>query len=244
MADFQAVTEHISRLVLDWRLGPLRYPVNVWLVRGQEGYVLVDSGPVSTADQVVAAVARTTSGQGVRLLLLTHAHPDHGGGLAALRTAWNPPIVCHRLEVPFVTGELYYRELPATNLAYWFGRYLIGANNWELPVAKDLEGGQSVEGMAAIPLPGHTPGHLGLLHSLDHAMICGDAVVSVGGQVGPPHALMTADPQTAAASIKRVGQLDYRHLLPSHGEPILERGRQAMLEFLGLGAEPQEVLWT
>jgi glyoxylase-like metal-dependent hydrolase (beta-lactamase superfamily II) len=244
MADFHPVTEHISRLALDWRFGPLRFPVNVWLVRGQEGFVLIDAGPESTADQVVAAVARATSGRGVRLLLLTHAHPDHAGGLAALRTAWNPPIVCHRLEVPFVTGELYYRELPATTPSYWIGRYLIGPNDWELPVAKDLEGGQSVEGMAVIPLPGHTPGQVGYLHSLDRAMICGDAVISLGRQVGPPRRWTTADPQTASESIERLGQLDYRHLLPSHGEPILKRGRQAMLDFLGSGVETGEVLWS
>lgn len=244
MADFQAVTEHISRLTLDWRAGPFRHPVSVWLIRGQQGYVLVDAGPASMADQVVAAVARATSGQGVRLLLLTHAHPDHAGGMQALRTAWNPPIVCHRLEVPFVTGELYYRDLPAKNLAFWIGRYLIGSTDWELPVAKDLEGGQSVEGMAVIPLPGHTPGHVGFLHSLDNAMLCGDAVSSVGPQVGPPSPWTTADPEAAAASVSRLGQLDFKHLLPSHGEPILDRGRQAMLEFLGSGADSEPGLWT
>lgn len=243
MAEFQPVTEHIWRGELHYRLGPLGFSVVTYLIRVGESFVLVDTGPTSTADELVAAVARATEGQGPRMILLTHAHPDHAGGLEALRSVWNPPILCHKLEVGFVTGERRYRDLQARSAASWWGRFFIRGPRLELPVAKDLEGGQSVEGMSVIHLPGHTPGQIGFLHSGDSAMLCGDAVGTRGGKLRPPMALATPDPEAAHRSMRRLGELDYDHLLPAHGPPILSQGRQAVLQFLEELTEAREEEW-
>ena len=232
MADFKAITENILRLEVAWRFGPLRVPVAVWLIRTGETYVLIDSGPPTRADEVVAAVARATGGKGPRMVLLTHAHPDHAGGLVALRSAWNPAILCHRDEVPFVTGEWSYRQLPAGSAINWFGRFLIPRQLVELPVARDLEGGVSVEGMAVIALPGHSPGHIGFLHPTEEAMICGDAVRNLGGRLSEPQPLWTQDPELARSSMVRLAELDFEHLLPSHGPAIRSQGRIAMKRFI------------
>lgn len=232
MPPFQPVTKNISRLEVRWRLGPFRRPVSVWLIRAEGGHVLVDSGPPQAADEVVSAVARATEGQGPRMLLLTHAQPDHAGGLEALRAAWNPPILCHKDEVPFVTGGRRYRDLRPTTSAFWIGRFLLGGGDPMLPVARDLERGESVLGMVVIHLPGPSPGHVGFLHPADGAMICGDLVTHRRGTLDGPPALTTWDPAAAWASIGRLAELDYDHLLPSHGPPIMDRGRKAMDRFI------------
>ncbi|MEW6569169.1 MAG: MBL fold metallo-hydrolase [Chloroflexota bacterium] len=230
MSEFELVSEHIYRLELPWRLfGLMTVPVAVWLIREADSWALVDSGPPQTADAVISAVTRATGGRGPARVLLTHAHYDHAGGLEALRAAWNPAILCHRLEVPFVTGETDYRRLPPRSLAFWLARFFLRRGRWALPVARDLEAGQSAAGMAVIHLPGHSPGHVGYLHPADHAMICGDAVMTLGGRLSPAPGISTPDPGLAHASMQRLAQLDFRHLLPSHGPPILERGRQAVL---------------
>jgi glyoxylase-like metal-dependent hydrolase (beta-lactamase superfamily II) len=152
--------------------------------------------------------------------------------LKALRMAWNPAILCHREEVPFLTGRADHRQLKAHSAAFWFGRFFIQGGSWDVPVARDLERGQSAEGMAVIHLPGHSPGQVGFLHPADRAMICGDAVMNLRGRLSPPYALSTPDPESARAAMRRLGELDFEHLLPSHGPAILSHGREAMLEFL------------
>lgn len=233
MNDFQRVTQSIYRLEVSWNLyGLLAIPVSVWLVRSPDSWTLVDSGPPETADEMVAAIKRATGGQGVERVVLTHGHYDHAGGLAALRLAWNPAVLCHAEEADFVTGERSYREVPARTWHFWVGRFFIQRLSTTQSVARRLARGQSVEGMALIHLPGHTPGHIGLLHPNDHAVICGDTLMTLRGRISPPFILVTPDPFQAQASIRRLGELDFAHLLPSHGSPILERGREAVLEYL------------
>ncbi len=70
-------------------------------------------------------------------------------------------------------------------------------------------------------------------------MICGDAVMNRNGRLSPPFVFATQNPELAQASMRRLGELDYQHLLPSHGSPLLDRGREAMLEFLEERAEEE-----
>ncbi len=233
MPSFERVTDHILRLELRLRLfGPIQAPVAVWLISTAEGWTLIDTGAPENADQLISAVVRATGGDGPRRVLLTHAHFDHAGGLSALREAWNPPVMCHKDEVPFVLGEADYRRIPSRSLAFRVGRLVAKTAVSGVPVARDLERGQPAEGMAVIHLPGHSPGQVGFLHPEDRAMICGDAVFNLGGRLGPPLSLATPDPERARASMQRLGELDYEHLLPSHGPPILHHGRATMHRML------------
>lgn len=60
----------------------------------------------------------------------------------------------------------------------------------------------------------------------------GDAVFNLGGRLGPPLSLATPDPEQARASMRRLGELEYEHLLPSHGPPILHHGKATMHRML------------
>lgn len=61
--------------------------------------------------------------------------------------------------------------------------------------------------------------------------------MNLKGRLSPPFTAFSQDPNLAEASMRRLSELDYIHLLPSHGDPILERGREAMLSFLGYPSE-------
>lgn len=240
--DFERISDQIFRMEVDYQaVGPIRFPVALWLIQSDLGWTLIDSGPPDFSDIVVAAIARATRGQGPSRVLLTHAHVDHSGGLNAVYVQWQPQIFCHAAEAVYVTGERDYRDLSTRNPFFWILREFIPAPNIGLSVTQELQRGESVAGMVVIHLPGHTPGHIGFLHSTDQAMICGDTVMNRGGRITPPMRMMTADIKLAQASIQRLGELDFKHLLPSHGQPIIGKGREAMLAYLGQEAESESL---
>jgi glyoxylase-like metal-dependent hydrolase (beta-lactamase superfamily II) len=237
--DFLKVTDHIYRIELPVRiLGPLTIPVAAFLVEDSEGWTLIDSGPTETGPDLVAAIHEITDGEGPRQVLLTHAHYDHSGGLGDVLLEWNPPLFSHREEARFITGQSDYRYVPSRNLLFLVARYLIPQTGWGYPVARALERGEAVAGMVVIQLPGHSPGQVGFLHPRDQAMICGDAIMNIGGHLSFPYRFLSSDLVLTQQSIQRLAELDYRHLLPSHGDPILEVGRQALLDYLGLALAP------
>ena len=236
--DFERVTEHIQRLEVPYApLGLLSLPVAVYLVRDRHGWTLIDTGPSDKSEEVIAAIEAATDGLGPDQILLTHAHYDHCGGVGAIRTVWKAPLICHKREAPFITGQSGYRLLPSRNPLFLLGRYLVPPAGWGYSIERTLERGESVSGMVVISLPGHSPGQIGFLHSNDRAMLCGDALMNLRGRITPPARWLTVDPDLARHSMERLAELDFLHLLPSHGKPLLDNGRRELRRALGLSLE-------
>ena len=67
-------------------------PVRAYVVAGPRGgdVALVDAGFASRLS--VEAVAAALAGRPLAAILLTHGHPDHGGGAAALAARYGAPV--------------------------------------------------------------------------------------------------------------------------------------------------------
>ena len=61
--DFERVSDHIFRIEFPLiSAGPFKISVTAWLVQGEGGWTLIDSGPENSMDVLVNAIARTTRG--------------------------------------------------------------------------------------------------------------------------------------------------------------------------------------
>ena len=146
------VAPGISRIVAN-NPGPFTYHgTSTWLIEATDGIVVLDPGPDDAAH--VEAVLRATGGKVARILL-SHAHPDHLGALAALRAATGAPSFGFR-----DSGEPGFTP--------------------DIP----LDDGDSVAGLTALHTPGHAADHLcfaradGVIFTADHVMTWSTSVVS------------------------------------------------------------------
>jgi glyoxylase-like metal-dependent hydrolase (beta-lactamase superfamily II) len=232
MADptFEQLTPHIYKLNLPFVGG--RVPVGLWLVKHDAGWTVVDAGAPGFEDVTLKQILATTGGQPPARLILTHGHVDHGAAAERMVDQWGLPVAAGRLEIPYLLARARYHLVQPSWWGYWLlqrsGPCLIG-RNVQLP----LDEGMEVDGMRVYHVPGHAPGMVALLHHADRALIAADTFGNLSGKLGEPIRVFTYSPAINRQSMRKLAALDFDHLLPSHGPPLLGDGKaraQAVVE--------------
>ena len=207
---------------LAWSRVDLAYVSAFVLVRGREAAV-VDTGfgGEAEADRIGAALSEAGPGwDGVRHVVITHAHGDHFGGLAevARRAA--------RAELHAGGADLREITSPPVPLSDRPGvvRYA-----QRLRAVGD---GDEVLGLQVVATPGHTPGHVALFDADSRVLVAGDALLNtVEGQLSGAHPRVSQDPAGAADSVRKLAALEPRLILLGHGPPV-ERDATVRLQRL------------
>ena len=80
--------------------------VNTFLLDADDGCALIDAGLPDCIDDILGGIAAAGKRSAdVRHLIVTHAHPDHIGSLAAIWAATGAAVYCHPADAPIVTAE-------------------------------------------------------------------------------------------------------------------------------------------
>jgi glyoxylase-like metal-dependent hydrolase (beta-lactamase superfamily II) len=226
---FAEITPHIYKLDLPFAGG--RLMVGVWLVQEPDGWVLVDAGAPGLDKTVLEQVLVQTGGQHPKMLVLTHGHMDHAAAAQRIREDWKIPIAAHRAEIPYLIGPDHYNKVPSKSLLYKLLQLsappLVGRN-----IQVPLDDGRRLGELLVYHVPGHAPGMVALLHAGDRALIAADTFMNRNNRLGDPFAAFTYDTALNHQSQARLVTLDFDHLLASHGDPILNTGRQQAREFV------------
>ena len=196
----------VRRIELRW--GIVLHPVktrplppathtNAYLI-GENEMMLVDPGSDDPAE--VEALLRLiealeAEGRRLKLIVATHHHPDHVGGIEVVRRSRAVPVAAHPDTARHVRADL-----------------AVGDGQW-LPLAPGLNDWR----VQAIHTPGHARGHLCLWHPAGRALFTGDHIPGGRGTViiDPPEGHM-AD---YLRSLERLLELNADVLFPGHGSP-------------------------
>lgn len=227
--------------------------VNVFVVRAESSWVLVDAGIGGYASSI-RAVARTATGSDAppACVVLTHGHFDHVGSLDDLLDAWNCPVYAHHLERPYLTGRSPYPPpdplVGRGSMALLSRLYPRGPIDitTHLELLPDTGTVPHLPEWRWIHTPGHTAGHVSLFRERDRTLLAGDAVTTTKQESlmavatqrrelhGPP-AYYTQDWVSAAASVQKLAALNPEVLATGHGQPM--RGSMMRDELRALAAE-------
>ncbi|HSH13483.1 MAG TPA: MBL fold metallo-hydrolase [Desulfurivibrionaceae bacterium] len=148
--------------------------VNLFLIYGEKEILLVDSGVAGAEATLFAYLAATgRRPEEIRRLILTHSHPDHLGGAAAIQRRSGCEVAAHPAErnwIEDVARQAAERPVPGFN-------QLVGG-----PVRVDrlLADGERIGldkfFLEVVHTPGHSPGSISLHLPGERVLISGDAV--------------------------------------------------------------------
>jgi glyoxylase-like metal-dependent hydrolase (beta-lactamase superfamily II) len=205
---------------------------NIYVVRSADGDTLVDPGPIDVAPAILALDRRGILR--LRRIVITHAHPAHAGSTARIVRGTGVRTYVHPDDAPFLDGRA------APLLPGGRRGALLGALGRVIDLCPPVFGvellapGVPVGELMPIATPGHTPGHVCLLYARGGVLFCGDALVTDRAGLRLPRAARSADPERARSSLAALRGLDYQHLLPGHGPPLLGGAAARVDEFLRL----------
>lgn len=168
--------------------------------------LIIDPGLSPFVEKLVSKIeADNISQEKIKLIVLTHSHPDHIHGISKFLDL---KITLSKEEYQFLSNE---------------GQHiysLFGINVPNFPVEFFLTNGDFNTGKNSLKIfltPGHSPGSICIYHPKKKALITGDLVFEEGvGRVDFPG----GDIEQLHKSINLISKLDIEYLLPGHGNII------------------------
>jgi glyoxylase-like metal-dependent hydrolase (beta-lactamase superfamily II) len=208
---------------------PRLFPINVYLVREEDGLTLVDAA-MPGCGKVILTEADAI-GLPIKRIVLTHADSDHIGALDELHAALpDAEILMTERTAQLVSGD--FSQDPDEQAKGGLGRFRKTA---ETRPTRTVEDGDRIGSLRVIVSPGHSPDHIALFDTRDRTLIAGDAFQTQGGMAVsgtirptfPFPGIFTWHKSTALESAIKLRELNPARLVVGHG-PALDEPQAAI----------------
>ena len=190
-----------------------------YLIRTGERLVAVDCGTPQVVGDTVGTWHDSLALAGIDpasidTVFQTHLHMDHIGGLGepgqGNKRLPNAQIIAAEAEWDFTHSDTVYAQAPdLLKGSFDLARALLAPYKDALTLIA-LQETDIAPGLTALPLPGHTPGHMGLrvTSGEETLLIWGDAIVAAAYQFAHPDWSLIIDADQNAARQIRTRLLD------------------------------------
>jgi hydroxyacylglutathione hydrolase len=205
---------------------------NAYLVQGDEGITVVDTGLPGSAGKIIDYVQSIGSHPSdIKTIVLTHSDIDHAGSAARLKEETRAKVAIHEADAPRLSGEKEWKTVKGVlGLFFRVTSALMRFNRLKADVL--LKDSDIIDGLTVIHTPGHTEGSI-CLYLPRRAIFVGDALVTKDeGTPSLPRKSMSMNMNLAKESVRKISRLEYSVLLPGHGPPIEQNASTITKEFI------------
>ncbi len=200
--------------------------VNTFLIDGGDGLVLIDAGWAGKTDKIfdgIRNIGRRPSE--IRHVVLTHAHPDHIGGLAEVVRVSGAQTWISAIDAPIAEAGSGFRPMTAApELISRLMFKLVSKPGLTVPPAhidhafKDGDVLPLAGGLKVIGTPGHCAGQVALQWIGHKVMFVGDTCIHLFGDLMSP--LAYEDEADGRRSQKKLAGYDYDIACFGHGSAL------------------------
>ena len=200
-----------------------------------DGITLIDAGMGHSEKRILEAIKK--SGYyptDIKRIIITHAHPDHIGGLKALRDVSQAQVLAGASDADAIEGT---KPVPIPTTSWPMAVLLLLLRpilkHVPSPVDVRLKEGDSIPvmgGLIVVELPGHTPGNIGLHCPSKKVLFSGDTLRMKGNEFIKP-LNYSGNKAQSLASIIKMGTLDFEIMLSGHDRPILNGAAKKVADF-------------
>ena len=165
-------------------------------------------------------------------VVVTHAHPDHSGGLGELVGGRNVSVAAHRLEADIISGDAPLPNPLQNGMLAVMAQPLLSTLNGDRVPVEPLEDGEVVPfrtDVRVVQVPGHTEGSIAIYLPEKGTIIVGDALqYKFARRLSPPAAGVTERPKEAMRSLEKLQELDFSIMCFGHFPPMRDNPRAAL----------------
>ncbi len=219
-----------------WRIPTTPFDVvnSFAFVEQDTSVTLVDAGtPFASRRLLDGLLSIGKHPRDIRRVVLTHSHYDHAGSAARIARGTGARVIVHSDDAPFARSG----TPPTPDRRYVVTRLFGIPVNQAFPamdVGEEVADGDVLPvagGLRVVHTPGHTPGHMSLLHEPTGILVTGDTIMNVAGLRGLP-AYVTHDFPMYQETRHVLGELEYSMAAFTHGPEIREQPREKIRAWL------------
>jgi hydroxyacylglutathione hydrolase len=192
---------------------------NSYILKGDRA-VIIDAGLPGQEKKILEALAANgISRERVSLIIVTHGHGDHYGGLKALKEALNVPVMAGWPDSTYIANGENAPVVPVNitgRVLKLFTGAKVSACKVDVPVMEDRDLGAYGVDARVLVTPGHTMGSISVLTSDGNCMI-GDLLGSLVLKNSVGESPFAEAPGLIWPGLKKVLDGGAKYFYPGHG---------------------------
>ena len=194
----------------------LLFDSNMYVIMGSERTALIDTGTGFAVNATIDSIRKILDGRPLDIVILTHRHYDHVGGLKGIIKEFSPKLYAGPEDAaPLREGD------SESTLGTKFGGSIDPMDVIDFREGDKLDLGGHV--LSPIYTPGHTIGSICVLDEVSGSLFSGDTVFvdGVGNTTHP-----TGSDKMLIESLRRLDGMQFNGLYPGHGPAVGKDGHR------------------